>query len=67
VGEPVALECEDCIVYNETGAGTAVSVIGMEDVVVVVTSDGVLVMPKSRAQDVKKAVQELKDRGADQV
>jgi mannose-1-phosphate guanylyltransferase len=44
----------------------AVAVIGLEDVAVVVTKDAVLVMNKSRAADVKKIVQDLKDQGLDQ-
>jgi mannose-1-phosphate guanylyltransferase len=45
----------------------AVSVVGMDNVVVVVSKDGVLVIPKDRAQDVRKAVEELKKRGAKQI
>jgi mannose-1-phosphate guanylyltransferase len=36
-----------------------VAVIGMEDLIVVDTEDALLVCPKSRAQDVKKVVEEL--------
>lgn len=68
VGKPVLVDCSDCIVYNEPGAEEmAVSVIGADNLVVVVTSDGVLVVPKDRAQDVRQAVQELKSRDAKQV
>ncbi len=41
-----------------------VATIGLSDMVVVDTPDATLVCPKSRAQDVKKVVQELKKRGA---
>jgi mannose-1-phosphate guanylyltransferase len=68
VGDPVLIDCEDCIVYNDPGAaGMAVSVIGVQDLVVVTTKDAVLVIPKSRAQDVRHAVKELRDRGAGQL
>jgi mannose-1-phosphate guanylyltransferase len=43
--------------------GKAVAVIGVNDLVVVDTPDALLVMPRSRAQDVKKAVDELNARG----
>lgn len=68
VGDPLLLNCEECIIYNEAGQETiAVSVIGMDEVVVVVTRDAVLVAPKDCAQDVRHAVEELKRRNARQV
>jgi mannose-1-phosphate guanylyltransferase len=44
-------------------SGRLVSVLGMHNVVVVDTPDAVLVCPRERAQDVKRLVEELKDRG----
>jgi mannose-1-phosphate guanylyltransferase len=68
LGSPVLIESHNCIVYNELGADEmAVSVIGAENLVVVVTRDAVLVVPKERAQDVRLAVQELRKRNAAQV
>lgn len=68
VGAPVIIESEGCIVYNEPGADRmAVGVVGCRDLVVVVTEDAVLVVPKDRAQDVREAVKELKRRNARQV
>lgn len=68
VGSPVLVDTRDCIVYNEPGAtDIAVGVVGAKDLVVVVTKDAVLVIPKDRAQDVRHAVKELKDRGAGQL
>ncbi len=65
-GGPVLVDTRNSIVYNEAGADAiAVSVVGMDNVVVVVSRDGVLVIPKDRAQDVRKAVDELKHRGSD--
>lgn len=67
-GDPVLVDCKDCIVYNDAGAeAMAVCVVGAEDLVVVVTSDSVLVVPKDRAQDVRHAVRELRARGARQI
>ncbi len=68
VGGPAIIDSSDCIVYNEPGAEKcAVAVLGVEGLAVIVSRDGVLVMPKSRAQDVRKVVAELKRRNAKQV
>ncbi len=63
VGNPVLIDTENTIVYNDRGDGVAVGVVGIEDLIVVVTDDAVLVIPKDRAQDVKDIVTELKERG----
>ena len=48
---------------GENGPDIAVTALGIEDLVVVVSDNALLVMPKDRAQDVKKIVEELKHRG----
>ena len=68
LGDPLLQDCKNCIVYNEPGAQKmAVSVVGMKDVVVAVTKDGVLVIPKKQAQDVRRVVDTLKKRNAPQL
>jgi mannose-1-phosphate guanylyltransferase len=68
VGQAVLHDCRQCVVLNEPGPDEmAVAVVGMEGVTVVVTRDAVLVMPTERAQDVRAAVRELRQRGAPQV
>ncbi|MDQ1255657.1 MAG: hypothetical protein QG656_249 [Candidatus Hydrogenedentes bacterium] len=67
VGDPVIIDCRGSIVYKDVGEEVAVSVVGMDDVVVIVTRDAVLVVPKARAQDVRQAVEELTRRNAPQV
>lgn len=68
VGNPVSIDSSGCIVYNHAGdTHMAVAVVGMENVVVVTTEDGVCVMPKSRAQDVREAVAELRRHDATQL
>ena len=57
------LDASGCYVRSE---GMLTAVLGLKDVVVVVTDDAVLAMPRSRAQDVKKVVEKLKARGAKQ-
>lgn len=67
-GEPLLTDCANTIVYNEPGAEKmAVCVAGVRDLVVVVTGDAVLVMPKDRAENLRAAVDALKQRGAGQV
>jgi mannose-1-phosphate guanylyltransferase len=68
VGDPVLIDAKDCIVYNEPGAeAMAVAAVGVEGLAIVVTRDGVLVIPRERAQDVKKVVAELNRRDAGQL
>lgn len=68
-GDPVVLvDTKNSIVLNEARPGeVAVSVVGMENIVVVVTDDAVLVVPKDREQEVKQAVAALKERNARQL
>ncbi|MFN3536005.1 MAG: mannose-1-phosphate guanylyltransferase [Brevundimonas sp.] len=49
-GSATVVESSGCLVWN--GGGAPVAVLGMTDVVVVSTPGGVLVMPRSRAQEV---------------
>ncbi|MBN2449636.1 MAG: mannose-1-phosphate guanylyltransferase [Lentisphaeria bacterium] len=68
VGDPVLLDAANCVVVNAPGADAmAVGVIGVRDLIVVVSRDGVLVVPKDQAQRVRDVVEELGRRGAPQV
>lgn len=53
--------------YVMAPTGKAVALIGLEDLVVVDTPDALLVMPRARAQEVKKAVETLNERGETEV
>jgi mannose-1-phosphate guanylyltransferase len=55
-GDVLALDTKGSLIRGE---GISVGVIGMEDVVVVATKDRVLVMPRSRAQDVRQLAEKL--------
>lgn len=55
-----AIDCENVVIRTD---GPFVGVVGVSDLIVVATGDAVLVAPKSRAQDVKKIIDELKARG----
>jgi mannose-1-phosphate guanylyltransferase / mannose-6-phosphate isomerase len=54
-----AIECSDCLLRTESADQHVVG-IGLNDIVAVAMRDAVLVAPKDRAQDVKKAVDLLK-------
>ena len=45
--------------------GRPIAVLGLDDVVVVDTPDAILVTTRARAQQVKDVVQELHERGLD--
>jgi mannose-1-phosphate guanylyltransferase len=62
-GSVVSLDTKNSVLFNDVD-GLTTCVLGMDDVVVITTHDAVLVCPKSRAQDVKKMVEELKARGS---
>jgi mannose-1-phosphate guanylyltransferase / mannose-6-phosphate isomerase len=59
-GDVVATDTQGCYLYSES---RLLSAVGLEDHVVVETKDAVLVAPRSRVQDVKKLVQQLKENG----
>ncbi len=56
-GDVILEDTKNCLIRSED---TLVATVGLEDVLVVETSDAVLVAPLSRAQDVKKIVARLK-------
>jgi hypothetical protein len=59
------IDCNDCSVYNEAGQDEMfVAVVGMEQVIVAVTDDGLLVAPLDRAQQVREVVRRLNDERA---
>jgi mannose-1-phosphate guanylyltransferase/mannose-6-phosphate isomerase len=59
-GDALLIDTEDSLVW--AGSRT-VGVIGLRDVVVVETEGAVVVLPRSRAQDVKLLVERIKARG----
>lgn len=60
-GEHVGLDTSNSLVYTE--GGRLVATIGLEGMIVVDTGDAVLVLPKSRAQEVSALVKALRERG----
>lgn len=54
-----AIESRGCLIRSD---GPYVTVVGGEDLIVVATADEVLVLPRGRSQEVRKAVAALADR-----
>ena len=69
VGDVVALDTENCVLYNHAQGGSdrILAVLGVEDLVVVSTDDAVLVAPKKRSEEIKRIVEALTKRGAKQI
>ena len=62
-GDVVAVDTSGSYLRSE---GPLIATVGVEDLVVVATSDAVLVCPKDRAQDTKKIVAQLDSKARDE-
>ncbi|MCF8477758.1 MAG: mannose-1-phosphate guanylyltransferase/mannose-6-phosphate isomerase [Pseudolabrys sp.] len=56
-GPVVTMDATDCVVHSD---GRLTTLVGVKDLVVVSTSDAVMVVPRARSQDVKELVAKLK-------
>src|SRR5581483_985753 len=56
-GPAVTLDARGCVVHSD---GRLAALVGVEDLVVVSTSDAVMVVPRARTQEVKELVSRLK-------
>jgi len=63
-GDFVEIETRDSIIYSNS---RLIAAVGLENMIVVETSDAILVCPKKKAQDVKKVVEELRKRGREEL
>lgn len=63
-GRGVLLDTSDTFIYSP---GKTVGVIGVESLIVVNDRDNIMVCRKDRAQEIKKVVQALKDKGLEEV
>ena len=63
-GNVVDLDSRDTIVYSQE---RLVATIGLDQLIVVDTTDATLIAPKSRAQDVRRIVDELRAAGAPEI
>ncbi len=59
VGNSEILDIANCVVYSE---GISVAAIGVKDLVIAATQEGVLICPKNQLRDVKQIVERLKNR-----
>ena len=57
----VAQDTSGTMIYGNKNK--LIATIGVDDMIIIDTDDALLVCPKSRAQDVKKVIEELKKRG----
>jgi mannose-1-phosphate guanylyltransferase len=60
-GERLNIDTSGCLIFGKDKK--LIATVGVDDLVIIDTDDALLVCPKARAQDVKKAVEELKSRG----
>ncbi|HVZ53903.1 MAG TPA: mannose-1-phosphate guanylyltransferase/mannose-6-phosphate isomerase [Pseudolabrys sp.] len=56
-GPVVSMDTRDCVIHSD---GRLTTVVGVKDLVVVSTSDAVMVVPRARAQEVRELVAKLK-------
>jgi mannose-1-phosphate guanylyltransferase len=62
LGEAVAVDASSNLLFADQGT---IAALGVENLVVVRTGDAVLVMPRARAQEVRRIVERLRDAGRD--
>ncbi len=63
LGDVITQDSNNCLVHGED---RLISVLGLDDVVVIDTKDAVLVASKSHVQEVKKIVEKLKAQGREE-
>jgi mannose-1-phosphate guanylyltransferase/mannose-6-phosphate isomerase len=62
-GNTVSVDSKNCIIYSDK---RLIATLGLEDIVVIDTQDATLVCPKNRCQEVRKVVEKLKKKGAEE-
>ena len=60
VGHHIGVDTHGALIYSPD---RLIATIGLDDIIVIDTPDATLICPKSRSEDVKKIVEELKARG----
>jgi mannose-1-phosphate guanylyltransferase/mannose-6-phosphate isomerase len=66
-GDTLAVDASGNLLFSDSGDSGLIAVLGVKDLVVVRTGDTVLVMPKERAQEVRRIVAELASRGREEL
>jgi mannose-1-phosphate guanylyltransferase/mannose-6-phosphate isomerase len=59
-GDAILIDSRNCMIH---APGKLVAAVGLEDMVVIETTDALLICPKARSQDVKLIVERLKQAG----
>lgn len=62
-GNQINIDTKNCISYS---GKRLIATVGVENLIIVETEDAVLVCDKSRAQDVKRIVDQLKAEGREE-
>lgn len=57
-GEVLAIETSNCLIHSE---GPRVSLVGVEDLIVVATGKDILILPRGRSQEVRKITEALEE------
>jgi mannose-1-phosphate guanylyltransferase len=57
----VEIDCSGCFIRTE---GLPVAAVGIQDMIIVATREGVLIVPKGRSEEVRGLVELLKEKGA---
>lgn len=60
-GHVIHQQTENCLLFSH--AQKVLATVGLKDMVVVDTEDALLVCPKDKAQDVKKLIEEIEEKG----
>lgn len=63
-GDAAIIDSQRCVVYNDSDEAI-VTILGVQDLLVVLTKDAVMVCPKTDAQRVREIVQKLKEHRPD--
>ena len=59
-GEQINIDTNNCISYSDK---RLIATVGVDNLIIVETEDAILVCNKDKAQDVKRVVDQLKDKG----
>ncbi|ETO19594.1 Mannose-1-phosphate guanylyltransferase/mannose-6-phosphate isomerase, partial [Reticulomyxa filosa] len=65
IGDIISKDCENSYIFSQTQS--LLAVVGIRDLIVIKTGNATLIMPKSRAQDVKNLVNYIEDQKREEV
>ena len=60
IGHHLGIDTKGALIYSPD---RLIATIGLDDIIVIDTPDATLICPRSRSEDVKRVVEELKSRG----